>query len=400
MFKRSFFALAALIPTLGFCSSSLSFATPTIVPDSSLQYSATAPSISATASGFMLCWLDPSNNVIASFSTNLGASWSSTTVAMDSLAYPSIAGNQTGFVALWTGAVPGFDAGNVTGAFFDTTSKTWSDPISIDSPTDSDAPAFVASSKKGFIATWTVNYDAVYANVSTDGVTWQGSSSDIGTNAYGLASVSGCGNSTLFLVAWNDGNTNTIYVSTSANNGGTWAGPFTAVTDVVSGDTYGVGCFANEHGFLLAYGDESANIWSVFSSNGTDWGLPVLVGTDFLGGYAVFPSVAGTDAGFVIAWLGSDNNAYASLSEDNGTTWSSPPTAITSSGAVAAPPYFSSVNISAYNSHCMASWMESDGIGGYNAWVSLSPFPASSGSRKKNSGLFFPITPNKPGFQL
>jgi hypothetical protein len=265
---------------------------------------------------------------------------------------------------------------------------------------DAEAPILIGSSEKGFIATWCVNYNYVYANVSTDGVTWQPASMQIG-GTYNIAAVSGCGNNEMFLVAWNDNTTSSIYVATSTNNASSWNGPYVAVSDAINSNFYSVGCFANQHGFLLAYGDESSNLWSVFSTNGIDWGSPVLISAYFNNGYVFFPSVGGTDAGFVVAWAGSDGNAYASFSADNGTTWSSPPSTITSSGAVLAP-FLSSVNISAYNNRCMASWMQSDGMGGFNALVSLSPFPTSapSGPKKEKGGFIFPVTPNKPGFQL
>jgi hypothetical protein len=399
MFKRCFFALMAIIPMLGVCSSPLSFGAPMTVSGSSLLSNYSSPGISATNDGFMLCWQNPSNDVIGSLSTTLGASWSPTTVGMDSVAYPSVAGNQNGFVAVWVVPPPGFGYGAVDGSFFDQESQMWGDPVVIDNSMNSDAPAFVGSCANGFIATWTRDYNSVYANVSTDGVTWQPSSVQIG-GTYSLSSVSGCGNGELFLVAWFDSATGSIYVATSANDGTSWNGPYTAVSGVATSDDYGVGCFGNDQGFLLAYADESNNIWSVFSANGVDWGSPVQIGSDFQTGYAIFPSVSGTNEGFVVAWAGGDSNAYASFSGDNGTSWSSPPNAITSGGPVAVYS-FASVNISAYNDHCMASWMQSNGVGGYDAVVSLSPFPSSSsGPRKDSGGLLFPVTPNKPGFRL
>ena len=147
---------------------------------------------------------------------------------------------------------PGFGNGNPTSIFFNQSTQSWGSPISINGSVNSESPLYVGSSPNGFIATWTVDYDSVYANVSTDGVTWQPSSVQIGGSGYNLSAVTGCGNNELFLVVWNDPITNTIYVATSGNNGSTWNGPFAAVTGVVNPLNENVGCFGNAQGFLLS----------------------------------------------------------------------------------------------------------------------------------------------------
>ncbi len=394
MIKRCFVALA-MLATPGFCSGPLDFGTPSIVPDSSLINSS-VPVVSFTENGLMLDWQDGSNDVIAQLSTTLGSTWESPLEAgSNASAYPWLAGNQTGFVAARIELIAGFSSGNPMVSLYDILSNTWDSSVFLHAPGQSEVPILVGSSPTGFIATWRLSNNDIYANVSLDGVTWQNPSINIGSG-YTIFGVTGCGNSEKFLAAWNDQATQAIYVVTSSDNGSSWTTPAPAASVSSHIHNYCVGSFANSQGFLLAYADADNKLWSIFSTDGITWSSPSLIATNLLSFYDITPSIGGTDSGFVVAWTDSSNNAKASFSKNNGTSWSVP-AAITTDGSVVSFVY-AGVTISAYNDHCVATWQDSSN----NAWISVSSISESSGSSSKQSsgGFNFRVTPNKPGFQM
>ena len=378
---------------------------PIVVPSSEATPNFCTAVAAANRTGFMVVWVtspddyELDSTVYASFTSDQGTSWT-TPYAIDNTvsAYPYAAANDAGFLVAWTGADPGWSSGSPVSAFYNSASDMWSSPEAIDASIGSQVPVSVGASSSGFVTSWAaVSSSALYTNVSANGLVWQNSSTQI-TSVFETEIPACCAKGDTFLLAWNDVDSSpgNIYVSTTSDSGAIWSEPATAVANVTNREDQGVGCFANSSGYLLVYQDASGDFWSVFSPDAASWTLPraIPTPTDVSSGYSYLPAVGGTDAGFVVAWMDVDYNAYASFSADNGSTWSAA-VQITNDGSLYQNPNFSSLTVAAYGDQCMFAWQNQSS----QAVVSFSSFPSPS-SHKANRTLNKQVTPNSPGIQL
>lgn len=393
MLNKFLFSLA--VPVLGVCASPFNFGTPIVVPDSSdIFTNVSRPVVASSSLGFAVCWQDASTNVWASNTTNLGSTWNSDTVDTNSSAYPNIAGNGDGFLVTWISAAPGYNPGSPSSSFYDKDLLTWSSPEAIDVSTGEFPPVFVGNAGSNFIAVWQSNGGGnIYVNVTSDGTTWLGSSPQVATGR-NIQGVTACGNNDKYIVAWNDLNVDKIQVAYSSDSGTTWETPYDVI-DTTMSSYYGcVGSFANQDGFLLVYSDDSQNLWSIFSQDGALWSAPTLIATDLLVIDYFIPAITNTDKGFVVAWVDENNNGFASLSSNNGGSWSSP--SLITAGDIDVVSY-NGVSISAYQNQCMAAWVN----GSNEVLVSVSGTSSTPSINSGNlRGFNYTITPNNPGFGL
>jgi hypothetical protein len=393
MLNKLLFSLA--VPVLGVCASPFNFGTPIVVPGSSgIDTDYSQPVVASSSLGFAVCWQDGSTNVWASNTTNLGSTWNSDMVDANSSAYPNIAGNGDGFLVTWIYVPPGYASGFPSSSLYDKDSLTWSDPEDIDGLPDQSPPVFVGNAGSNFIAVWQSIVDSkIFVNVTSDGTTWLGSSPQVATGV-DIKGVTACGNNDKYIVAWNDLTDNKIRVAYSSDSGTTWEPPYDVIDTTMSLYFGCVGSFANQDGFLLVYSDNGKNLWSIFSVDGLVWSDPTLIATDLLVINYFIPAITNTDKGFVVAWVDENNNGFASLSSNNGGSWSSP--SLITAGDIDVGNY-NGVSISAYQNQCMAAWVN----GSNEVLVSVS---GTSSTPSINAGSLrgfnYTITPNNPGFGL
>ena len=365
----------------------------------------------------LVIWTDSTNALLGSFSKDNGVTWSTSvmTIPATSLSYPFLASNDHGFLLTFVDSVSNIPSS----IFYDSSSGLWDSEVSIDASISANIPVFVTTTPQGFLATFMDGGGNGYANLSTDGLTWQPSSKVLFTSAdsFSVSSISGCGNRSLLLTTWADYSTGNIYVSTSTN-GVTWNTPtvISSNSHTGSGDNTSSGCFANKEGFLIGYIANTSLTWdilSLFSSDGSNWTANSTPIGSSAGIQRLVPQISGNDSGFVTSWVAYADppaytivNAYASFSPD-GKNWQTPVQFSAPRGAFnPVPLYYFGTVVQVHNDRCLFSWNDANG----NIYVSTSSFPYTpptpptpSGSTsvlEKKWGFTAPVTPNRPGRQF
>jgi hypothetical protein len=361
-----------------------------VANDSSVNTSG-IPVVQTNPSGEILVIWQSSNDILGSFSSDLGASWTPDTPIVNNAALiPFVSANTKGFLLTWTDG----NTGNPYSMFFNTQNHTWGPQTSIDTLIFPSTPIFSSSTPKGFLATFIGDPGNGYANLSSDGSSWQ-SSSQLIFPGNASTSVQGCGNSNMLLATTVDGSGN-LYVATSTN-GTSWNStgipiPIAGLTVFSNGSA---GCAANAHGFLIAFPDSSLNLWSIFSSDGVHWTAPAPIATGVAGCLYQTVLVAGNDQGFITCWVDGTFTGQAAFTSTNGQSWETP---------VAFTPPSNIVNFFFYYGSSLAvsqktsvfAWSDMN----QNPFVSISAFPFTPSLNKKEWGLNQPVGFKKPGKQL
>lgn len=353
----------------------------------------TAPVASGTSAGYMICVMDNGNNLQSSFSSN-GQLWNAP-VLNNYNSYTStwVAGNTNGFLATFITFVPGYETAAPFAVFTGDDGATWSSEVLIQSSSMIATPVGVSGSSAGFLATWddSASFNAFSSFSADNGSTWT-AATQITTSGllYGsypnyIAAVAVSSGASGFVATWlqNDGNG---YSSLSTNNGGSWSSP---VQITNSGDVNSdVIVSSSPSGYMAVWVNSANNAMTSFSSNGTSWNAPVqagsgLVANNLTNGSGADVFVSGTTSGFVIAWVGADNNAYGSFSSDNGQTWSTP-VQITNDGSVSYSnnaSAFGFVSVAAFENGCVFTWQDTSN----NVQASFSTITPSSGVQPPSS---------------
>ena len=296
--------------------------------------------VSGTTEGFLILCEDGNRNLDSCFSALGTQTWgtviqtpSSTTNLVNGPVL--ISKTSSGAMASWLGDTIGFNSGYAYGGFTPDHGVTWPSIIPLGSVDSLVVFVGVSGSPSGFMFVW---YDdgqtATYWAWSTyNGSSWVVSSA--GTIPTGIpigypAQVAGTSN-TGFMATW-VGIDNNVYASYTNNEGGTWT---TQQVPLASNAIYAwVG--GNANGFMVVWIDTvDTNIYSSFYNleSGMWQSSPSTVGFNVSQEDWITPYVTGSDVGFVVTWINPNFDANASISIDNGATWS-PTTQITTDGSI------------------------------------------------------------------
>jgi len=232
-------------------------------------------------------------------------------------------------------------------------------PVAITTSSDVISPTFACANNSGFLATWKNNTTSIMTSFSpNNGSSWN--TAVAVTHSSTLYPRVSAGASTI-VVTWG-GMTMAPCSNYSLNNGASWSPVVFISHDVAAGIDIPV-C-ANNQGFLVTYTDNgSSNAYAAFSVDGAIWSTKVQVNATAGSVSTNFStSCAGLGNVFIAAWMDNDSNLQASMSSNNGLTWSAP-VALTSDGSAN-----SEISLSATNSGFLASWNNTSG----NAYSSFS----------------------------
>lgn len=383
--KRFLFLISlftTLFPLLATSTNPISLQTPVVVFNTGDFLN--TPVVSENADGFMIGCMD-NQNFYSSFSAD-GISWNLRTPVFNN-AYTAawIKGLPTGFMATYIAGVPGFITATPVSVFSSDQGQSWGVEEVIVSISTVATPVVVTGNLAGFMATWFNTLDNnAYASFSTDnGLNWR---SPVQITTSGLVFGTGPGgyNSAVivsgtldgFLATWLQSDSN-AYASFSNNNGDTWSSPVQIThTGDVNSDVFVHG---TSDGFMATWVDSFGNAYSSFSSDhGSSWSSPVSIASNLVinnlsSGEGANISVSGTVDGFVVAWIGQDDNGYVSFSDDHGATWTTP-LAITTDNSVFhdnSDHAFGFVSVCVRAGSCVFSWLDSD----HNIIASYSTFP-------------------------
>ncbi len=367
----------------------------------------TTPNVAGTSGGFMAAWMDNSSQVVASFSSDLGQSWSSPFIIANNSSYlVNVCAKNNLFITSWVNVGPGFSTGNAYISRSTNQGQIWSVPQQISSALavpggTVNPPVAIAASEDGFMACWTSPFmgtTTVWSAFSSDGSVWN---APVQVNLLNTASTTNSvtGNSSGYLIGFNRfvGMGNRGYVSFSGDHGATWGAPVEVTPSIFNNVMLSVA--ANASGFMAVWVDPSFNGYASFSTdNGATWGSPVLIATNVFNPGAP-PSImlsANNDV-FVASWADTMHNAKASITSDNGATWSAP-VAITMNNAVYFAGYNAFVGVAVSQSHCMFTWKTAMS-NGYSSYSTV-PFTPEAAGMPSPSGCFKAVTPNRPGTGL
>ncbi len=363
-----------------------------VISSGAIQYPVV---VGSNAQGFMTSAV-ASAHLQPKFSSNNGTSWGALPAIFENAYLPVwISGNKDGFMATWIGDDIGPANGSPFWSFSEDNGATWTTAALITAANAIYSPSVVTSNSKGFVVAWRngSNNDAYVSFTSNKGATW---STPVNISNSGIIdnAVQVCATEAGFMATWAT-NGNQAYASFSSN-GTTWSAPSTIVgTATVMSDMWVAG---NSTGFMATWSNNNNEAWSSFSSdNGQTWSTAVQIATGVL--YNVYPtnvSVAACPAGFVAAWIGNNNHAYASFSTGgNAPTWSSPVQVSTTNNVamgLTSGNGCAFVGISAQADSCVFAWLTSGG----NVYSSTSrigpvrPVSTLSVSQKKNDfGLLY-----------
>ena len=241
----------------------------------------------------------------------------------------AVSGTSAGYMAVWQD-----NEENIQSSFSSDRGASWSDPVQVGS--NSSYVAWVAGNDSGFVVVW-VNTDvgisngSLYASFSEDdGLSWSMPTRVSPTydtpggtvNVFSGVSATEEG----FLATWmsDDGYPSWNVWSGFSSNGTDWNASVQATSYMVSGITVVSNGLINAgtgSKFVAAFEDESSNGYVIFSDNsGSSWGAPIMIATS-LNGFA--PTVGASSTGFMAVWSTTSNIAYSSFSID-GTSWGSP----------------------------------------------------------------------------
>lgn len=361
-----------------------------VANDSSVNTSG-IPVVQTNPSGEILVIWQSNNDILASFSSNLGVSWTPDTPIVNNAALiPFLSANSKGFLLTWNDG----NTGNPYSMFFNTQTKTWGPQTPIDTLLFPSTLIFSSSTPKGFLATFIGDPGNGYANLSSDGSTWQ-STSQLIFSGVASSSVQGCGNANMLLATTVDSSGN-LYVATSIN-GSSWNSsgvpiPLGGLTVFSNGSA---GCAANSHGFLIAFPDSSLNLWSIFSSDGVHWTTPAPIAMGVAGCLYQTVILTGNDQGFITCWIDGTFTGQAAFTSTNGQTWETPVAFTPVSNVVNFFFYYgSSLTVSQKTS--VFAWSDTN----QNPFVSISAFPFTPSLTKREWGLNQPVDLKKPGKQL
>jgi hypothetical protein len=372
---KKFSFLFTLSSLFGYGAATFTPATPLVYPGSSVANPG-GTIVSATSNGFMATWQDSgSKNLVTTISIDQGTSWSPLQIIGPTIpaTYGWVTGNATGFLSGGVELDP--SSTNITyfTSLYTPLAPSWTPPQNINGTKlnfNNGTPGIcLAASDKAFIASWAwVVQDEplltqnIYASGSLDGIKWFAEPVFVGTTHYqNFLPVfpSACAKGDVFLITWLDNELFEVKVALSSDEGASWSDPVTVSIPGFTTISYPqVGCFACEEGFLLSYRDDVA-LYSVFSADGVRWSTSVVTTqvTQVVSDY--IPAVSGNSRGFAIAWVGTDNNVYVNISEDQGMSWGSP-IAVTHDGSVLSP-NISNITLSIQNDQCILGWINSAG---------------------------------------
>lgn len=354
MLKKAVFLLV-LFCAIDANSNPLNPSSPTNVTDSGDIESAVL--VAGNSTGFLLTCQDSGNNLISSFTTPDGMSWT-TALLTDVNAFTStmwVTGTTDGFLTAYIEQTIGYTTG-LPYSVFSTNGNAWSTPSAIDSDPEVVTPFSVCGTTAGVMATWHTAMDGnAYSSFSTnDGTAWGSIMPITNTGNVNDRAVIVAGYGSNFVATWaSDENTFASYY-----NGTNWSVTPTQITmstDVISDVWVG----ANSAGFMAVWVNYSNNAYASFSSNGTSWSSPAQIPTGITLLSQTNISICGSTSGFVVAWIGNDNNAYASMSADNGNSWSTP-VQITGDGSVLtgySDDSLGVVGVSAVGTTCVFTWL-------------------------------------------
>ncbi len=295
---------------------------------------------SGTSAGFLLLCADGNDNLNTVFFDNNTQMWGSLVQTAPSTTNltrgPVVLSNSPSVaVATWLGNTVGFNSGYAYAGFTSNNGTSWQ-ILPLES-VDGGVPLVgVSGSSDGYMFVW-FDYQQSTAPFwlwsTFNGTDWVVSSSGTIPAPSGInnpANVSGT-MSTGFMAAW-IGSDNNVYASYTGNEGGTWSTPQQLSTSGIVRYSWIAG---NANGFMLVWSDGANNLYSTFYDLSSQmWqASPLLITTGAAIGSIPGPYVTGSDIGFVLSWLDTNNNANGSISADNGTNWS-PAVLITDDGSV------------------------------------------------------------------
>lgn len=321
------------IPCIIIASNPLSPTTPVVIINNG---SVNMPVVVANNSaGFMTMAVSNGDRLQSSFSADNGATWVNDDPIFENAYLPMWVGaNSQGFMATWVGPDIGYTTLNAEWTFSSNNGSTWSpNPAGSILATPSltiFSPVVVWGSDAGFMATWRDNNGSdAYATFTNDNGTSWSTPVNISNTTLVASAVMVTSTADGFIATYTQ-NDNNAYATVTSNNGGSWGDPVTIVNtgDVIT-DTW---VASNGFGIIATWVDNEQNGCSSTSvDNGTTWSAPLEITSNIANCCDV--SVVGIDGGFVAAWVGSDNNAYASFLGNGADAWTDS-VAITTDGSV------------------------------------------------------------------
>ncbi len=374
----------ALLLGLSLANTILSGATPWSAPVALSNTGLVTSNVfsAATNAGYMAVWAQ-GTNAYYSFSTD-GASWhtGAITSATADVVNPSdvfVAGNNNGFIVTWIDA-----SNNGWSSFTSNNGQNWSAKIKINGSLtlDSNSDVFVAGGASGFVATMIDNNSNAYISFSNGTTVWStplqitndGSVSNINLNSKtGNGFISATISKNSCMLSWLNGTTdetdgayltsinpflpatptvypiihigflNTVPVSTVLNgyfmsvvraNTTPNQTYFSTATTPTNWATFS--CFApnptnldagpwvaaNQNGFICIWTNNGNPVWTLSTNNGFNWttATPILVGPSTSATIFAPIGLSANGKGFIATWLDTaDSNAYA-------TFYATPPT--------------------------------------------------------------------------
>ena len=344
--------------------------------------------VSGSSDGFLVVCEDGHQNLDTLFFDIGSQMWepliqtpsSTTNISNGTNSTPLISNSTSGAMISWLGDTVGYNEGYAYAGFTPDHGNSWTTILPLESISPIVVNVAVSGTSDGYMFTWldgANNTLPIWAWSTFNGSAWVVSASGTIPNPpnglYSSPAVSGTF-TTGFMSVWVAADDN-VYASYSANEGTNWSTQQLTMT----GNSLYAWVAENANGFLAVWVDSSYNVWSNFYDLGS--GLWQNSSQQFAGGlsngFNNTPYATGDGGNFLVSWVGIDSNAYATVSTNNGTTWS-PPTQITTDGSVATQSpvfldYVWLVGNSLVGDTALFTWTDSSGNGQSRFYTLTSP---------------------------
>jgi hypothetical protein len=368
--KKLFFALE--IPTV-FCTSSIC-ASLTLTPSTITQITNSDnvwsfPVTTPTNNGAILVYpADP--NKIYNFTYD-GSTWSGPTQIANAGYHSThaawVAGSGNDYVTIWINRTSS-SAGPITHSSSSNEGVSWSSPSSFGGSFASvSAPSVIAGTSNQLVIGGNSGGYAFSSTSTDNGASWSGLSfiNGLSDNTVSIIMMSSVGDNA-FMASWVDNENNAW--SAYSTDGSSWTNVSAITTSGTVAST--VWTCGNALGFLASWQDTNGDAYVSFSEdNGVSWNAPIKIASNLYnnGSSTSAISLAGLDSTFVAAWIGSDQNLYASLT-GNLSTWTSPIRITTGGNLSTSLPLQTDISIQSIfasacplaNGECLFAWLQTD----------------------------------------